>query len=133
MILAYSAVRLCRQAIRRRLIFIHLLIISPFCCFHTASHYGNQLQILQRDRVYYKKGTCHNNKNMFCNMFLHITTCDFGLCEGSRLSQSMESLLSPCKKKNLADNLPTSARQPHLTTYQLLVMQTLCGVQGKAG
>lgn len=33
------------------------------------------------------------------------------------------------KKKELSDNLPTSSLQPHLTTYQLLVMQTLCGVQ----
>lgn len=59
----------------------------------------------------------------------HTTIHDFWLYEGSP-SQSMESLLSQWKK--LTDFLPTRRRQPHLTTYQLLVMQTLCGVQRAA-
>ena len=70
---------------------------------------------------------------MFSNSRHPLVT--FGFWRQSIFPVNGEPLISlkKKKKKQLTDNLPTSRRQPHLTTYQLLVMQTLCGVQRAAG
>lgn len=96
--------------------FVHLLIISSFSCVFPLPSItmATSRKVLRRVWVYCKEGKKRKKSNIFLQQMF---TCDFWLYEGSPSSQSMESLSSPWKK--LTDNLPTSRRQPHLTTYQL--------------
>lgn len=75
-------------------------------------------KVLQRDCVYYKKGTIIIIKICFviCSYIYPLVT--LGCVKAVDYpSQWRASYLLVKKKKNLADNLPTSRRQPHLTTY----------------
>lgn len=109
-------------------IFINCFIIQ-LCCSSSSHYYGNQPQSLNQSLALIQGG--RKEKIFFIIFSQQMFTCDFWHCECSpSLSQWRTShLLGKEKKALLADNLPTSRRQLHLTTYQLLVVQTLCGVQ----
>lgn len=111
--------------------FVNNFIIQM--CFSTASHnYGNQSlgqtgTIIRQEEIFF-----------FSNIFLQKkSTCDFWQYEGSLPSQWKASRLLE-KNKNNKKNYRQSAHKQTSTTshhlqYQLLVMQTLCGVQWAVG
>lgn len=113
--------------------FVHLLIISSFSCVFPlplitmATSRKNPRRVLD----YCKEGRKEKIKILMFS-FSRCSLVTFGCMKAVHLpSQWRASHLLKKKKKKY--NLPTSRRKPHLTTYQLLVMQTLCGVQQAAG
>lgn len=134
MLLVYSAVHVSRRTPCESLCCVHLLIISSFSCVFPLPPItmATSQQVLRRVCVYYRDGRKKRFLIFPYSSCSHVTFgCMKVVCLPSqwRGSHLLEKGKKNNKKKELSDNLPTSSLQPHLTTYQLLVMQTLCGVQ----
>lgn len=93
-------------------------------CFSTASHnYGNL-------KSHWETRGSRGGTWLFLSISLRqIRTFDHtkAVCLPSQWILSSPSIKKEReRKKGKTYNLPTSRRRPHLATYQLLVMQTLC-------
>lgn len=125
--------RACAQASStQETCFLHLLIISSLSCVFPLPRITMATSCKVSLRAGKKRrGICRISLQQM-RTFDHIKAVSLFPVNGEPLI-SLNRKNNNRKTEKLTDNLPTSRRRPHLTTYQLLVMQTLCGERRAAG